>query len=139
MRVRKKDTNRPWRLYVNENQNSMYKLMIVVFVLVSSCMAKPKPEAKKVPPKDTIRTTVLFAINVKEFQTKILIRDTLVDALEPADKDSMTWNKVKKKVYDTMVFIRVIDTAVNKGVKRPIDTFYQVNPRYVIQDLNKKW
>lgn len=115
------------------------KLLLIGIVLIASCMAKPKPDAKKSPPKDTIRTTVLFATNVKEFQTKMLIRDTLIDALEPADKDSMVYNKVKKKIYDTIYFIHVIDTAVNNGIKKPIDTFYQVNPKYVIEDLKKKW
>lgn len=104
-------------------------------------MAKKKPAIKEQsrPSPDTIRTTVIFALGVKEFQAKVYYLPKMIDTFEPANDDSTLWRPIRKKVYEKQYFIHVIDTAKTPTGKRLIDTFYQANPQYVIQDLNKKW
>lgn len=123
----------------------MKLLLIIAVVLLSACMAKPKPDPNitntaQAPTKDTLRTTVLFATDARQFQAKVYYQSKMVDTFEPANDDSTLWRPIRKKVYDKLYFIHVVDSAAKTPTgKRILDTFYQVNPKFVIEDLNKKW
>lgn len=121
------------------------KHIFLAFGLMAAiaCMSKNKPKStvreQTRPSTDTIRTTVTFATGARDFQAKVYYMPKMIDTFEPANDDSTLWRPIRKKVYEKQYFIHVIDTAKTPTGKRLVDTFYQVDPAYVLKDLNKKW
>lgn len=113
-----------------------------LFILLSlvACQGAEIKSTEQKPPKDTIYTHIEFAYNIGSAKAKILIKDTVLEVWEPRKDDTSVSDRVRKKFYDTLYFVNIVDSAADvAGIKRKIDTFLFIPDKLVIKDLRQNW
>lgn len=99
-----------------------------------------KKESNVVSDSTEIKTTVIVATGTREFKAKLILAPKWVENYEPRASDTTVADKVRRKVNDSAWFLHVIDTIINKDkTRRPVDTFIQVNPDFILKDLKRTW